>query len=101
MLVVPDRVIMVEFKVDRLKSDRDKRTYKSLGLSGAQDHHIRQICRRAPGGACVVTDKESRGKLRVWLPFVPMREGPKFEDYYLLVKDEDVYLWLTGRPISG
>jgi hypothetical protein len=97
MVVVSNRVIMVEVKVDRLKSDKTIREYSSLGLSGAQDHHVRQISRRCSLGACVVTDAVDGGKMRLWVPRDPAGEGPGFEDYIQFEKNERAIAWLTGR----
>ncbi len=97
-LLVTDRILLVEFKVDRRKRDPNDLTYKQLGLSGAQDHHIRQICRRNTRGACVVTDSVDGGKLRLWLPLRSHGEGAKgFETYVVYECDEKVYAWLLGK----
>lgn len=93
--MVTDRVIMVEFKVDRTKGTMDTRSYKSLGLSGAQDHRIRNISRRSALGACVVIDSAKGGQLQLFVPVGPSQEGPGHEDYVRLAEDEEVFRWLS------
>lgn len=84
-MVVTDRVVMVEFKVDRLKGDPTLRSYKSLGMTGAQDHHIRHIARRTNvKGSCVITDTKDGGKLRLWVPVDPGMEGDNYAVYAVL-----------------
>ena len=73
MMVVSDRVVMVEFKI--MTTTAMVLTYSRLGLSGAQDHHIRQIARRAYRGVCVITGSSTGEELAVWVPVNPELES--------------------------
>lgn len=93
---VGDRVVMVEFKVDRGLLDFE--SYSALGLSGAQDQRIREICRRAPTAACVVTARPSTDDktVRLWSPVEPERSGPDYESYKTsAIGLTEVLQWLT------
>lgn len=83
-LVVTNRPVMVEFKVDRLVGTDMMRTYRSLGLSGAQDHHIKALHRRCLNSAAVVTNTARENRLRVWVPLNPHDE--KNETYICIAE---------------
>jgi hypothetical protein len=83
--VVFDRVVLVEVKVLRRRTDLVT-PYSALGLSGAQDHHIRVVVRRTGPvlcGACVVTTGPDSEAFRMWLPVTPALEGPGHEMYMM------------------
>ena len=95
----PSGIRMIEIKVDRLKTDKKERSYKSLGLSGAQDHHIRAMVRQHSFAACVVTNTKDGGKLRLWAPIKAEREGPGFDSYLRVASGaEEVGRWLGLKP---
>lgn len=91
--VVTNRVIMMEFKVDRSKGISRERTYKSLGLSGAQDHTMKAINRRAPGCGYVVTDTVKGDRLRVW---IPMSTDENSEMYGCISESDEEFLRVVG-----
>lgn len=94
-----DGICMIEIKVDKLKSDKNTRTYKSLGLSGAQDHHVRQLAQRRILSGCVVTDIKKGGKLRLWIPLNPEKEGGHYGDYSCVARGwEEIREWLSLTP---
>jgi len=93
-MIVTNRVIMMEFKVDSTKGTMSERTYKSLKLSGAQDHHIKAIRKRAGSSAYVVTDTVGGGRLKVWIPADPFNEAS--EEYVCVCEGEDNFLRLMG-----
>lgn len=93
-VAVPMRIVALEFKVDRNKSDALDRSYKSLGLSGAQDHTVRAI-RRLGGEAFVVTDTVKGDRLRVWVPQDNFDE--RNNDMYIeLCAGDDMFIALMG-----
>lgn len=94
-LVATDGIYLIEFKVDRSKGTLKTRSYKSLGLSGAQDHKIRAVYRRTKA-ALIVTDLEDGGRLRVWAPTNPFKEGPGHEEYFMICEGEQNLLRLIG-----
>lgn len=93
--VVSNRVVFIEYKVDRgRKTLGTDRTYKSLGLKGSQDHHIKAISSRAPTSAYVVTDTVKGDRLRVWRPERPHDEA---DPTYVMVTEGDCnFLMLMG-----
>lgn len=94
-VVATDRVILIEFKCDRHKRDEVLRTYRSLGLSGAQDHHIRQVYRRTHRGACVLTDSVDGDKMRLWTPIGAWSEGPGHDMYAVQARGwKEIAQWL-------
>ena len=95
-LIVGERLIMAEFKVDRGVGRHDTRTWKQLRMTGAQDHHIRAICCRSLMGSCVVTALEDGTCMTVWLPVHPLREGEGFENYRAAARGRDAYAWLMS-----
>ncbi len=97
-MVVTNRVVMSEFKIDTTKTmpPKSERTYKSLRLTGAQDHHIRQIARRTTClGVCVITDTKAGDRLRLWIPLEPHGEGEPTVSYVAICNGwEEVAGWL-------
>ena len=93
-LMAVTRMVLIEFKVDRTIRDTKFRSWKSLGLSGAQDHFIRQFLQRDPTSACVVTDNVSGTKLRLWHP-VDQHDERNPEYYVLAAGLDEVYEWLS------
>jgi hypothetical protein len=91
-IVTTNRLVAIEFKVDRTTGRDFARSYSSLGLSGAQDHIIRAIARRS-GSNCayVVTDTLDGGRLRAWTPTLPNGEGPGYELYTVVAVGDAVY----------
>lgn len=96
--VVTNRVVMLEYKVDRSKGTKEVRTYKSLGLSGAQDHEIKAVKKRAADCAFVVTDTVKGDRLRVWGPVNAFAEDD--DDYHLICEGEENFLRLMGCQIG-
>jgi hypothetical protein len=80
-VAVPRGLVAIEIKVDRQKTVRSTRTYKSLGLSGAQDHRIRMMNRVCEPTAFVFTNVKDMSRPRLWVPTDSSGEGPGFEDY--------------------
>lgn len=96
VLVATNRIMLIEIKVDRSKGTLTTRSYKSLGLTGAQDSRIRNFYRRS-GDAIVMTDTEDGGRLRVWIPIDSDNEGPGFEDYSMMhIEGTDDFLVAMG-----
>lgn len=95
LLVSTNRVVMVEMKQDF--GTGSHRSYKTLGMSGAQDQGIRELCRRNPHSACVVgADPGNEMRCKLWSPVVPERSGGPFVWYALAaVGFEEVWSWLT------
>lgn len=92
------RVVMVELKTDTGLGVGEE-TYKTLKMSGLQDHNVRAICNRDPYGACTITIKKDCTGARLWVPVRPDREGRGFEDYVCVANGMDeVIEWLTIRP---
>lgn len=93
MMVVGNRIVMVELKVDRVFAT--KATWKQLGLSGPQHQRIIEICRRAGSAACVVTGRGGDpGSIRVWSPDDPTNNAS--DGYHVAVPSgiEEVVSWL-------
>lgn len=95
MLCVATSVKFIEFKVDRRSLEhRKKYTWKQLGLSGAQDHHIRQMWRRVDGSAYVLTDTIVGDNTIIWYPVDAQIES-KYGKYQSMMHDRDeVISWL-------
>lgn len=92
-LVCISRPVLVEYKVDRQVNDRIERTWKSLGLSGAQDHFIKAFAGRCDKSACVVTNTVKHDRLKLWVPVRPEDEVSEY--YECVARGEEVYAWLT------
>lgn len=97
LLVVSDRIVMLELKV--FVATASVHTYQQLGMSGAQDHHVRQMCRRSLRAAACVTGKPDGGALALWTPVSP--ESELVPNYRLAASDEyrdgvQVVNWILG-----
>lgn len=97
-IAVPIGLIAVEIKVDRTKGTKDVRTYKSLGLSGAQDHRIRQVARVAKAKAYVFTNTVELDRPILWLPVDPGREGEGYQNYVRFAEGWDSVMFALGFP---
>lgn len=93
-LVFTDRLVLVEFKAARLGGDSWS-TGAGLGLTGAQDHHLRMAARRDRSCACVVTGTSDGSCLALWVPVRP--ESEQIEWYRRVAVDDEVHGWLEGR----
>jgi hypothetical protein len=92
-LVVSDRIVWVEYKVHR--TGQVVQTYQQLGLSGVQDHHIRQTARRSRRAACCTTGLADGRDLALWTPVSP--ESELVPNYRLAADGEGQVLnWLLG-----
>ena len=91
-LVVSDRLVWAEFKVHR--TGEAVQTYQQLGLSGAQDHHIRQTSRRSRRAACCITGTSDGGHLALWLPVSP--ESEQVPEYRLAADEDQALAWICG-----
>ncbi len=91
--VTSDRMVMVEFKVLE-PTESVVMTWKDLGMTGLQDHHVRHMCRRAGRSACCLTGLVDGTDLKLWLPIMPMSE--KIADYRLAAQGEAVIKWVMG-----
>jgi hypothetical protein len=98
-----DRVTWIEMKVadsSRRVEVGDERSWQALTVRGAQDHFIRQVCRRCYRGACVVTGppEEWPSRLALWLPVDPSVESndPKSVGsmYLCAAVGDGVFRWL-------
>ena len=82
VLMVSGRVILIEFKIDKGAHRFDARSYKQLGMTGAQDHHVRQISKRTDGrGAYTLAGTIDGDLLSLWVPTVPELEGGEYVMY--------------------
>lgn len=98
MVVVTDRVIMCELKV--YQSNACVEGWKQLGLSGAQDGHIRKICRRSSRGACVVTGTATGDDVLLWTPICPETELRTGKYRIAAGGLEGTLLWLSANPLT-
>lgn len=89
LLVVADRIVLVEMKIDRSTSPREALRANELGLTAMQDHRIREVCRRVARGACVVTGNSNGSGVRAWYPST--------QNWYRMVAHgpEGVIAWLS------
>lgn len=92
MLVVSDRIVMVEFKV--FVGERNVHSYSELGLSGAQDHHLKSMLKRARRSACCVTGSANGGSLNLWVPLSAKDEANP--TYRVAAVDVGVIPWILG-----
>lgn len=100
LTVTTDRVIVIEMKIRPGGPTRSFQAmvWKALGVRGAQDHFIRQICRRSEFSACVVsgTEDEDPSSLALWVPVHPEIESNDSGDYLAIaVGVEEVMGWLS------
>ena len=75
-------------------------TYQKLTIRGAQDHKIRQMCRRARKSACVISaPMRSPENMTLWVPVAAHREGRRdFNQYRIAAQgEEQVMKWLGHR----
>jgi hypothetical protein len=87
------RLVAVEMKVGSRVYGHTE-SYKALGLSGAQDQRIREICRRAPKCACVVT--AWHGEFTLWVPVRAELQGQGAEMYQCEAEGiEAILTWLS------
>jgi hypothetical protein len=89
------RGVFIELKEGRFDKSID--TYQHLKVSGIQDSRIRNICRRSPDGACVLTAPcESPADMALWVPVRPQKEDSrKFNHYRCAARGErEVMKWL-------
>lgn len=94
-LVALGRVTWVELKYDYGAGDYDVRTWKQLKMSGVQDHNVRFFYGIVPRGACTIIGT-CLEDMSVWVPVVPRREGPGFENYRVVARGPDeVRRWLS------
>ncbi len=84
-------LVAIEVKVDRSAGTKDVRTYKSLGLSGAQDHRLRRIlaCSNSMGSAFVFTNTTDGTRPTLWVPKRPDLEGRGFDEYMVFAEGWD------------
>lgn len=93
LLVVSDRIVMIELKVFQATSV--VHTYRELGMSGAQDHHVRQMCRRSLRSAACVTGRADGSHMLLWTPVCP--ESELIPNYREAASDEaQVLNWILG-----
>ena len=93
LLVVSDRIVMLELKV--FVATDSVHTYQQLGMSGAQDHHVRQMCRRSLRSAACVTGRADGSRLALWTPISP--ESELVPNYRLAAsEDSQVMNWILG-----
>lgn len=96
-LVTSDRLVWVEFKVH--VADGTVQTYQQLGLSGAQDHHIRQVVRRSRKAACCVTGARDGTSLALWLPV--SADSELIPQYRLAADGDQVFIWICGASYDA
>lgn len=92
MLVVTDRIVMIEFKI--YGSELNVEKYANLGLSGSQDHHIRNMVRRSARSACVITGLPDGSKRSIWIPISPDTETINL--YRRAASGADCLKWVLG-----
>lgn len=94
MFAATDRLVAVEFKV--LVTDLVVISWRQLGLSGAQDHHLRHIARRSRRAACVITGPPHDAPvsmIKLWTPISPEREADDGV-YRLAAVGEEAMNWM-------
>lgn len=98
LMVASDRVVMAELKVDESDGTWSVRTYRQLGMSGAQDQRVRELCRRNRLSACCVAIPRDMYSATLWVPLAPDRQGEGYESYRVEAQGwEGVLAWLMGQ----
>lgn len=96
LFVTTDRLIAIEFKV--FVTALTVIGWREAGLSGAQDHHLRRIARRARRASCVITGPPSEASVSAIKLWVPVRPEVESDDgvYRLAAVGEEAMKWVLG-----